>query len=170
MGQTVRFQEILRKLAIMDESVVQEQAGRQVIDPSLYLGMLAHRLGRPQEALRYLSEANRIDPNCPFVMWQMGVSLVASGGDSGLAMRALQRALAIYDNRTAEQNAVKRGGSRLAVCAPRKTDNVHLNILTLGAILRYGGDAAHHRSPQSSRRTLPATTRSHWWTNQRSST
>lgn len=27
MGQTVRFQEILRKLAIMDEGVVQDQAG-----------------------------------------------------------------------------------------------------------------------------------------------
>lgn len=27
MGQTARFQEILRKLAIMDEGVVQDQAG-----------------------------------------------------------------------------------------------------------------------------------------------
>ena len=55
--------------------------------------MLVHRLGRPQEALRYLAEANRVDPNCPFVTWQMGVSLVASNADSGLAMRALQKAL-----------------------------------------------------------------------------
>jgi tetratricopeptide (TPR) repeat protein len=70
-----------------------EQVGRQVLDPALYLGILLHRLGRPQEALRYLAEANRIDSNCPFTTLQMGVSLIASGGDSGLALRALQRAL-----------------------------------------------------------------------------
>jgi tetratricopeptide (TPR) repeat protein len=52
-----------------------------------------HRLGRPQEALRYLAEANRIDANCPFITLQMGVSIIAAGGDSGLALRALQRAL-----------------------------------------------------------------------------
>ena len=69
--------------------LVHEQAGKQHIDPALYLGMLVHRLGRPQEALRFLSDANRIDANCPFVTWQMGVSLIASNGDSGLAMRAL---------------------------------------------------------------------------------
>jgi tetratricopeptide (TPR) repeat protein len=70
-----------------------EQAGKLVLDPALYLGILLHRLGRPQEALRYLSDANRLDGNCPFITLQMGVSLVASGGDSGLAVRALQRAL-----------------------------------------------------------------------------
>ncbi len=70
-----------------------EQAGKQVIDPPLYLGILLHRLARPQEALRLLSEANRIDGSCPFVTWQMGLSLVAAGGDSSLALRALQRAL-----------------------------------------------------------------------------
>src|SRR5262245_24738000 len=72
---------------------VYEAVGRQVIDPSLYLGFLLHRLGRPQDALRYLAEANRVDGSCAFVTWQMGVALVGSGGDSGLAMRALQRAL-----------------------------------------------------------------------------
>ncbi len=70
-----------------------EQGGKQAIDPALYLGAVLHRAGRPQEALRYLGEANRIDAGCPFVTWQMGVSLVASNGDSGLALRALQRAL-----------------------------------------------------------------------------
>jgi tetratricopeptide (TPR) repeat protein len=67
--------------------------GKQVLDPALYLGILLHRLGRPQDALRYLSEANRLDGACPFITLQMGVSLIASGGDSGLALRALQRAL-----------------------------------------------------------------------------
>ncbi|MFO0845449.1 MAG: hypothetical protein U0797_24205 [Gemmataceae bacterium] len=67
--------------------------GKNVLDVPLYLGMLQHRLGRPQEALRALADANRIDPNCPFVPWQMGVSIMASNGDSGLALRALQRAL-----------------------------------------------------------------------------
>ncbi len=72
---------------------VVEQVGKQVFDPALYLGILLHRLGKPQEALRYLADANRIDPNCPFVTLQMGVSIIASGGDSGMALRALQRAL-----------------------------------------------------------------------------
>jgi tetratricopeptide (TPR) repeat protein len=70
-----------------------EGSGRQVLDPAFYLGVLLHRQGRPQEALRYLGEANRADASCPFVTWQMGISLVAAGGDSGLAVRALQRAL-----------------------------------------------------------------------------
>src|SRR5262245_9539303 len=70
-----------------------ERVGKQVIDAPLYLGFLLHRLGRPQDALRTLADANRLDSNCPFVPWQMGVSLMASGGDSGMAMRALQRAL-----------------------------------------------------------------------------
>jgi tetratricopeptide (TPR) repeat protein len=72
---------------------VQGQVGRQYIDPAFYLGMVLHRLGRPQEALRYLGEANRVDATCPFVTWQMGVSIVAAGGDNSLALRALQRAL-----------------------------------------------------------------------------
>jgi tetratricopeptide (TPR) repeat protein len=70
-----------------------EQAGKRFLDPALYAGMLLHRLSRPQEALRYLAEANRVDPGCAFVTWQMGLSLVAAGGDSGMAIRALQRAL-----------------------------------------------------------------------------
>jgi tetratricopeptide (TPR) repeat protein len=70
-----------------------EQGGKSFIDPPFYLGVLLHRLGRPQDALRYLAEANRVDGGCPFVTWQMGLSLVAAGGDSGLALRALQRAL-----------------------------------------------------------------------------
>ncbi|HBI43215.1 MAG TPA: hypothetical protein DDY78_10220 [Planctomycetales bacterium] len=70
-----------------------EQAGKQAIDPAFYIGAVLHRVGRSQEALRYLGEANRIDAGCPFVTWQMGVALVAANGDSGLALRALQRAL-----------------------------------------------------------------------------
>jgi tetratricopeptide (TPR) repeat protein len=70
-----------------------EQSGRQFLDPGFYLGLLFHRRGQPQEALRYLAEANRVDGSCPFVTWQMGVSLVAAGGDAGLAARALRRAL-----------------------------------------------------------------------------
>ncbi len=70
-----------------------ELVGRQYIDPAFYLGALLHQIGRVPEALRYLGEANRIDAGCPFVTWQMGIALVASGGDSGLALRALQRAL-----------------------------------------------------------------------------
>ncbi len=73
--------------------VAQDQAGKQFLDPALYLGMLLHRLGRPQDAVRYLSDANRSDGSCPFIPYQMGLSLIAAGGDAGLALRALQRAL-----------------------------------------------------------------------------
>jgi tetratricopeptide (TPR) repeat protein len=72
---------------------VQDQMGKSMIDPAFYAGGVLHRLGRSQEAIRALAEANRVDAGCPFVTWQMGISLVASGGDSGLAVRALQRAL-----------------------------------------------------------------------------
>jgi tetratricopeptide (TPR) repeat protein len=70
-----------------------EETARTVIDPPLYAGILCHRLGRPQDALKWLSEANRIDGNCPLVTWQIGVSLMSSGGDSGMALRALQKAM-----------------------------------------------------------------------------
>jgi tetratricopeptide (TPR) repeat protein len=70
-----------------------ELAGKRFIDPALYLGILLHGEGRSSEALRYLAEANRLDASCPFVTWQMGVALVGAGGDSLLAVRALQRAL-----------------------------------------------------------------------------
>jgi tetratricopeptide (TPR) repeat protein len=70
-----------------------EQSGKQFLDPGFYLGLLFHRRGQAQEALRYLAEANRVDGSCPFVTWQMGISLVAAGGDAGLAARALRRAL-----------------------------------------------------------------------------
>jgi len=70
-----------------------EQAGKQYLDPAFYLGLLLYRQGKAQESLRYLAEANRVDVGNPFVTCQMGISLVAAGGDSGLAVRALQRAL-----------------------------------------------------------------------------
>ncbi len=70
-----------------------EQAGKQYLDPAFYLGLLLHRQGKAQESLRYLAEANRVDSSCAFVTCQMGISLVAAGGDSGSALRALQRAL-----------------------------------------------------------------------------
>ncbi len=70
-----------------------EQSGKQYIDTGLYLGLLLQRQGRPQEALRYLADANRVDAGCPFVALQMGIALNAAGGDAGLAARALRRAL-----------------------------------------------------------------------------
>ena len=79
--------------AIASLTTAFEQAGKQFIDPALYLGMVLHRLDRPAEGLRYLSEANRVDGNCSFVTLQLGMSLVAAGGDMGLAVKALQRAL-----------------------------------------------------------------------------
>ncbi len=70
-----------------------ETGGRAFIDPPLYLGMVLLRQGKPQEALRALAEANRVDAACPFVPLHMGLALVAANGDAGLAVRALQRSL-----------------------------------------------------------------------------
>jgi tetratricopeptide (TPR) repeat protein len=74
-------------------SAAHETGNRGFIDPPLYLGMVQLREGKPQEALRALSEANRVDANCPFVPLHMGLALVAANGDAGLGVRALQRAL-----------------------------------------------------------------------------
>jgi tetratricopeptide (TPR) repeat protein len=63
------------------------------IDPPLYLGALLLRQGPAKDCLRYLTEANRIDGNCPFVSWQLGTAMIQAGGDAQLAVRALQRAL-----------------------------------------------------------------------------
>jgi tetratricopeptide (TPR) repeat protein len=79
--------------AIQSLTTAFEQAGKQFLDPALYLGMVLHRAGKPADALRFLAEANRVDGNCAFVTLQMGSSIVAAGGDMGLAVRALQRAL-----------------------------------------------------------------------------
>lgn len=69
-----------------------EQVGKQYIDPALYLGMLYHSLGKPQDALKCLGEASRVDGTCPFVTFQMGLSAVAAGGDPLIALKSLQRA------------------------------------------------------------------------------
>src|SRR5207249_4293902 len=57
------------------------------------LGLLLPRLGQPQEGLRYLAEANRVNPGCPLVTCQLGICLAAANSDSGTAVRTLQRAL-----------------------------------------------------------------------------
>src|SRR5205814_8970108 len=71
----------------------QQHADKFFLDPPLYLGALLLQQGRYPEALRYLSEANRLEAGCPFVGWQLGLALHLAGGDAGLAVRALQRAL-----------------------------------------------------------------------------
>ncbi len=65
----------------------------EFIDPPLYLGALNLRQGQAKESLKYLTEANRIDANCPIVTLQLGAAMIAAGGDTQLAVRALQRAL-----------------------------------------------------------------------------
>jgi tetratricopeptide (TPR) repeat protein len=70
-----------------------EAGGKTFIDAPLYLGMVQLCQDRPQDALRSLADANRIHSTCPFVPLHMGLALVAAGGDSSLAVRALDRAL-----------------------------------------------------------------------------
>jgi len=67
--------------------------GQQVFDPSFYLGVLLFREGRITEALRHLSDANRLAPECPLVPWQLGMAMVAEGGKDSLAIRPLQKSL-----------------------------------------------------------------------------
>src|SRR5262249_36916067 len=66
---------------------------RAFIDPPFYLGVLFYRQGRHQDSLRLLGEASRVDASCPFVAWQVGLSMIASGGDPGMTLRGFQRAL-----------------------------------------------------------------------------
>ncbi|HYV34383.1 MAG TPA: tetratricopeptide repeat protein, partial [Gemmataceae bacterium] len=63
------------------------------VDPPVYLGGVLLRLGQPKEALRYVTEANRLDSNCPLVALHLGMAMVAAGTDGNLATRALNRAL-----------------------------------------------------------------------------
>src|SRR5205814_5724902 len=63
------------------------------IDPPLYLGAILLRTGQAKESLRFLTEANRMDANCPFVRLQLGAAIVTAGGDTKFAVRALQLAL-----------------------------------------------------------------------------
>jgi tetratricopeptide (TPR) repeat protein len=80
-------------LAALQQARGTEAATYGYLDPSLYLGGLLLRLGQPREALRYLTEANRIDGNCPIVTLQLGRAIIESGGDPQIAVRAMQRAL-----------------------------------------------------------------------------
>ena len=81
------------ELAVRSLENAHQAGNRQYIDAPLYLGILFYRQGRPQDALRILGEANRVDAGRPFVGWQMGQATVAAGGDSATAVRVLQRAL-----------------------------------------------------------------------------
>lgn len=87
----VREGQVENAVAVL--KAAQEGPGKAFVDIPLYLGVLLLRQGRAAEALRLFAEANRVEPNCPFVRWQLGVALVATGGDAGLATRALQAAL-----------------------------------------------------------------------------
>jgi tetratricopeptide (TPR) repeat protein len=63
------------------------------IDPPLYLGAVLLRTGKAKESLRFLTEANRMDSTCPFIRLQLGAAIVTAGGDTNMAVRALQFAL-----------------------------------------------------------------------------
>ena len=89
----VQVREGQAELAVRSLENAHQAGNRQYIDPPLYLGILFYRQGRPQESLRILGEANRVDAGCPFVGWQMGQAMVAAGGDSAMAVRVLQRSL-----------------------------------------------------------------------------
>jgi|GEM_PF-970182 len=80
-------------LALAALRTAHECAEKRFVDPPLYLGALFLRRGQAEDAVRYLSEANRVAPASPLVTWQLGTAILAAGGDCALAVRALQRAL-----------------------------------------------------------------------------
>ena len=80
----VRDSQLDTALSTLDSA--HQASGKQYIDPPFYAGILLHRQGRSQEALRLLAEANRVDPGCPLVAWQTGLALVEAGGDSIMAL------------------------------------------------------------------------------------
>src|SRR5262245_14589511 len=82
-------------LSLTDDAPAAPSAAARatIIDPPLYLGALYLRQGQAKEALRYLTEANRLDGNCPIVTCQLATAMIAAGGDTQLAIRALQRGL-----------------------------------------------------------------------------
>lgn len=72
-----------------------EAGDRGGVEPTLYLGMHLLREGKSKESLRYLADANKSASNSVIVNWQLGMGLAVGGGDSGLAIRALQKCLAL---------------------------------------------------------------------------
>jgi tetratricopeptide (TPR) repeat protein len=136
-----------------------ERTADRFFDPALYLGALLLSQGAASEAVRYLSEANRLAPACPFPSWQLGLALLASGGDGALAVRALQRALerlltlsksglapasvqrAWLDGLTDAQSFVH----RLAARSPYNCPVLGSNLPTLGRQVRLALGQAHYR-------------------------
>lgn len=87
-----------RKVSLDEELVPRPQTppsqpGTPFLDPSLYLGAMLLRQGRGKDSLRFLTEANRMDSNCPVVTILLGSAIVEAGGDTKFAVKALQRAL-----------------------------------------------------------------------------
>jgi tetratricopeptide (TPR) repeat protein len=80
----------------LDDGVAEANAAvatSAFIDPPLYLGAVLLRTGQAKESLRFLTEANRMDSTCPFIRLQLGAAIVTAGGDTNMAVRALQFAL-----------------------------------------------------------------------------
>jgi tetratricopeptide (TPR) repeat protein len=94
-GKTEQALATLQQLAAGPENAVtgRPAAAEKCLDPYLYYGALLLQKGEARESLRQLTEANRIDSNCPFVSAQLGGAMLAAGGDPQFALRALQRAL-----------------------------------------------------------------------------
>jgi tetratricopeptide (TPR) repeat protein len=76
-----------------DSARVSDAKTEAPVEPPLYLAAVLLRQGLAKEALRYASEANRIDGNCPLVALQLGTCMVHADVDGSLATRALTRAL-----------------------------------------------------------------------------
>jgi tetratricopeptide (TPR) repeat protein len=80
----------VRDEQMQDESTVPPSP---ILEPPLYLGALLLRQGKSKEAMRYFTEANRIDPSCALVTLHLGCAMANAGGDLSLTIRTLQRSL-----------------------------------------------------------------------------
>lgn len=95
-------------LALQALRAAHETADDGFFDPAFYLGTFLLRQGSAQEAVRYLSEANRLAPSAPVAAWQLGVAILAANGDSQVAARALQKARERLSALRKNENSMKR--------------------------------------------------------------
>jgi Flp pilus assembly protein TadD len=95
-------------LALQALRAAHDTADDGFFDPAFYLGTFLLRHGSAREAVRYLSEANRLAPSAPVAAWQLGAAILAANGDSQVAARALQKARERLSALRKNENSTKR--------------------------------------------------------------
>ena len=100
-------------------TTVFEQVGKHVLDPALYLGILLHRLGRPQDALHTWPTPIDSTATVRSSRYKWASPSSGAGGDSGLALRsaAAPWGTAAWACGKARPAAARRGPKKPLLCA-----------------------------------------------------